>query len=146
MPQPGYTNQTPSLTMYRLGYLGLIPFVTLSIMCFFELSLFKLEPKGILGIYSFGIFTFLCGTLWPKNGIDIQNYKSMLSNGLFLIAFFGFVFAQSHWLLIAGFLFIVIYLFEIRTKALGKLNESYKKLRRNLTTVASLSVFLAYVS
>ena len=145
MPQPSYTNQTPSLSMYRLGYLGLIPFVALSVMCFFELSPYKLEPKGILEIYSFGIFTFLCGTLWPKNGIDMQNYKSLLSNGLFLIAFFCFVFAPGHWLLIAGFLFIAIYLFEIRTKALEKLNESYKKLRRNLTIVASLSVFLAYI-
>ena len=101
-------NREPSLSMYRLGYLGLIPFVALSAISIYEFYYFQDEAKKALELYSFGIFAFLCGTLWPRRCVDTQGYKSLVSNILFLTAFFSFVALPDHFLFISGCLFIVL--------------------------------------
>ena len=72
-----------------LGYAGLIPFISLA-----SLSIVLTDNAlfiDFLTLYSFGIFTFLCGAWWPTT--DMQNakfWRVVLSNLLFLTAFFVF--------------------------------------------------------
>lgn len=138
------SSMKPSRAMLILGYSGLIPFLVLSFVV--HVGLFELHHDAltILKAYSFGIIAFLCGSIWPNNGDDTHNNKSLISNALFLVAFFSFVFLSEHWLVMAAAILITLYLIEHHTQLTGQFNASYKRLRQHLTIGASISLILAY--
>ena len=85
----------PSRMMLILGYLGLIPFVGLSVLICFEMTDFHQETQNILNIYSFGIIAFLCGNIWPKSEVASKNKNAVISNMIFLLTFFCYLLLPS---------------------------------------------------
>jgi hypothetical protein len=127
-----------------LGYAGLIPFISLAVLSIL------LTDNGLfinfLTLYSFGIFTFLCGAWWPT--IDMQNakfWRIVLSNLLFLTAFFVFLLVPNQWLAIGACLYILIWGVEQFSSLIPTLPHTYRRLRTVLTITASLSMTISYL-
>lgn len=128
-----------------LGYAGLIPFVALT-------GLTIMLPHSdtasfALDLYAFGIIVFLCGAWWPT--ADMHNaslWRIVLSNVLFLVAFFALVFMQAVWLLVATALLLVILGIELFTSLLPPVPAQYRRMRIVLTVIASLSLLAAFAS
>jgi hypothetical protein len=131
-------------TVKILGYAGLIPFFGLAIL---SLTLNdNILVVDSLSLYAFGIFTFLCGAWWPTT--DMQNakfWRIVLSNILFLTAFFVFLLLSNQWLAIGALLFILIWAIEHFSSLIPQLSPSYSKMRTVLTFVASLSMITTYL-
>jgi apolipoprotein N-acyltransferase len=131
-------------TIKILGYAGLIPFFGLAV-----LSLTLNDNTLVidsLSLYAFGIFTFLCGAWWPTT--DMQNakfWRIVLSNVLFLTAFFVFLLLSNQWLAIGALLFILVWVIERFSSLIPQLCPSYSKMRTILTFVASLSMITTYL-
>ncbi|AGH45436.1 DUF3429 domain-containing protein [Paraglaciecola psychrophila] len=131
-------------TIKILGYAGLIPFFGLAV-----LSLTLNDNTLVidsLSLYAFGIFTFLCGAWWPTT--DMQNakfWRIVLSNFLFLTAFFVFLLLSNQWLAIGSLLFILIWAIERFSSLIPQHSLSYSKMRTVLTFVASLSMITTYL-
>lgn len=127
-----------------LGYAGLIPFISLA-----TLSIVLTENAlfiDFLTLYSFGIFTFLCGAWWPTT--DIQNakfWRVVLSNLLFLTAFFVFLLMPNQWLAIGACLYILIWGIEQFSSLIPTLPHTYRRLRTVLTITASISMITSYL-
>jgi hypothetical protein len=131
-------------TIKILGYAGLIPFFGLAILSL-TLNDNTLVIES-LSLYAFGIFTFLCGAWWPT--ADMQNakfWRVVLSNVLFLTAFFVFLLLSDQWLAIGALLFIVVWAIERFSSLIPQLSPSYSKMRTVLTFVASLSMITTYL-
>jgi len=127
-----------------LGYAGLIPFISLAVLSCI------LTDNGLvidsLKLYTFGIFAFLCGAWWPTT--DMQNakfWRIVLSNMLFLTAFFTFLLIPEQWLAIGAGLFILIWALEQFSSLIPKTSHAYSHLRMVLTIVASLSMMTTYL-
>jgi hypothetical protein len=126
-----------------LGYAGLLPFIGLAItsLIFAQNSL----SVEALSLYSFGIFAFLCGAWWPAQDMQQANFwRIVLSNVFFLMAFFSYIFLSELWLLIGAGLFIMLWGIESFSLLLPKSSKEYFSMRANLTTIASLSMFITY--
>lgn len=134
-----------SRSMILLGYAGLIPFVGLSLIVCLGLFDMHTEATRILNIYSFGIIVFLCGSSWPNIEDVHASGKSLISNALFLLAFFSFILIPEHWALLAALYLWLIYLIEHKTYLLGSFKPAYKSLRKQLTCIASLSMLAVYL-
>lgn len=127
-----------------LGYAGLIPFITLAV-----LSILLTDNQlfiNALCLYSFGIFTFLCGAWWPTADMqDAKFWRIVLSNILFLTAFFIFLLLPSQWLALGAFLFILIWAIERFSDLIPKISDAYSKMRTVLSVVAGLSMLTTYI-
>jgi hypothetical protein len=126
-----------------LGYAGLIPFIGLAFLSI------VLTDNGLakdpLALYAFGIFTFLCGTWWPTADMqDAKLWRIVLSNVLFLSAFFVFLFFPNQWLAIGAMLFILIWAIEHFSALIPEASHAYTKMRTVLSFVASLSMLTTY--
>ena len=127
-----------------LGYAGLIPFISLAL-----LSILLTNNSWLidaLALYTFGIFTFLCGAWWPTE--DMQGakfWRIVLSNVLFLTAFFTFLLLPDQWLAIGAGLYIFIWAIERFSGLIPKASKAYKKMRTVLSVVASLSMITTYI-
>jgi hypothetical protein len=127
-----------------LGYAGLIPFLGLAILSVVLTD--NVLVMDSLALYAFGIFTFLCGAWWPTT--DMQNakfWRIVLSNVLFLSAFFVFLLLSNQWLPIGALLFILVWAIERFSSLIPQLSPSYSKMRTVLTFVASLSMIITYL-
>lgn len=130
--------------MKLLGYAGLLPFIALA-----ALSIMVKQNTSIIAaqaLYSFGIFTFLCGAWWPT--VDMQQakfWRILLSNIFFLLAFFSYLFIAEHWLAIGAGLFIVLWAIERFSALVPKLNLHYLTMRATLSIVASISMLISYI-
>jgi hypothetical protein len=131
-------------TVKILGYAGLIPFFGLAILSItLNDNILVIDS---LSLYAFGIFTFLCGAWWPTT--DMQNakfWRIVLSNVLFLTAFFVFLLLSNQWLAIGALLFILVWAIEHFSSLIPQLSPSYSKMRTVLTLVASLSMITTYL-
>jgi hypothetical protein len=128
-----------------LGYAGLIPFISLAVLS----SVLTDNSLAIasLALYAFGIFTFLCGAWWPTADMhDAKFWRIVLSNILFLIAFFTFLLLPDQWLAIGAGLFILVWAIERFSTLIPKTSDTYSQLRMILTIVASLSMMTTYLS
>ena len=127
-----------------LGYAGLIPFISLA-----SLSIVLTDNAlfiDFLTLYSFDIFTFLCGAWWPTT--DMQNakfWRVVLSNLLFLTAFFVFLLMPNQWLVTGACLYILIWGIEQFSSLIPTLPHTYRRLRTFLTIIASLSMITSYL-
>lgn len=94
-----------------------------------------------LAAYSFGILCFLLGSWWGL-GLARQNTSAIiLSNGLFLVAFFGFVLlAASHYLTLAAVLFLLLVAVERRHILFRPQPRYYARLRAALSITATISL------
>jgi hypothetical protein len=127
-----------------LGYAGLIPFIGLALLSIMVINNELLI--NALALYGFGIFIFLCGAWWPT--ADMQQaklWRIVLSNVLFLTAFFTYLFLPNQWLVIAAFLFMLIWAIERFGTLVPKMSNAYIKMRTVLSFVACLSLLTAYV-
>jgi hypothetical protein len=133
-----------SPTIKVLGYAGLIPFIGLAV-----LSIMLTDSKTVidaLALYAFGIFTFLCGAWWPTADMQYaQFWRVVLSNVLFLTAFFSFLLLPHQWLAIGAGLFILIWAIERFSGLLPKYSLAYKKMRTVLSVVASVCMITVYI-
>jgi hypothetical protein len=128
-----------------LGYAGIIPFISLAVLS----SVLTDNSLAIasLALYAFGIFTFLCGAWWPTADMhDAKFWRIVLSNILFLIAFFTFLLLPDQWLAIGAGLFILVWAIERFSTLIPKTSDTYSQLRMILTIVASLSMITTYLS
>jgi hypothetical protein len=131
-------------TIKILGYAGLIPFFGLAILSIVLTN--NILAIDSLALYSFGIFTFLCGAWWPTSDMqDAKVWRIILSNILFLTAFFAFLLLSNHWLAIGAVLFILIWAIERFSTLIPQASHSYSKMRTVLTFVASLSMITTYL-
>ena len=131
-------------TIKILGYAGLLPFITLAIVSIVLSE--NLLVRDALALYSFGIFTFLCGAWWPTT--DMQNakfWRIVLSNVLFLTAFFSFLLLPHQWLAIGACLFNLIWAIERFSSLIPPPPNTYSRLRAILTMTASLSMITSYL-
>jgi hypothetical protein len=72
-------------------------------------------------------------------------WRVVLSNVLFLTAFFVFLLLSNQWLAIGALLFIVVWAIERFSSLIPQLSPSYSKMRTVLTFVASLSMITTYL-
>jgi hypothetical protein len=133
-----------SSTIKVLGYAGLIPFIGLAV-----LSIMLTDSKTVidaLALYAFGIFTFLCGAWWPTADMQYAKFwRVVLSNVLFLSAFFSFLLLPHQWLAIGAGLFILIWAIERFSGLLPKYSLAYKKMRTVVSVVASVCMITTYI-
>lgn len=131
------------VTLKALGYAGLIPFIGLTL-----LSIVMVESRmyeDALALYGFGIFTFLCGAWWPAT--DMQHAKPgpmILSNGLFLVGFFSYLFVPGHWLALGALLLTLLWCIERYSGLIPQAPKAYTNMRATLTVVASLSMLTTF--
>lgn len=132
------------LSIKILGYAGLIPFISLAVLS--NLLTDKSLVIDCLNLYTFGIFTFLCGAWWPTTDMQSAKFwRIVLSNILFLIAFFTFLLIPEQWLAIGACLFILIWSIERFSSLIPKTSHTYSHLRMILTIVASISMITTYL-
>ena len=132
------------LSIKILGYAGLIPFISLAVLS--NLLTDKSLVIDCLNLYTFGIFTFLCGAWWPTTDMQSAKFwRIVLSNILFLIAFFTFLLLPEQWLAIGAGLFVIVWAIERFSTLIPKTSDTYSQLRMILTIVASLSMITTYL-
>ena len=131
-------------TIKILGYAGLIPFFGLAVLSIVLSD--NILVIDFLALYAFGIFTFLCGAWWPTADMqDAKFWRIVLSNVLFLTAFFAFLLLPNQWLAIGSVLFILIWAMERFSSLIPKASAAYSKMRMILTLVASISMLITYL-
>lgn len=131
-------------TIKILGYAGLIPFFGLAVLSIVLSD--NILVIDSLALYAFGIFTFLCGAWWPTADMqDAKFWRVVLSNVLFLTAFFAFLLLPNQWLAIGSVLFIIIWAMERFSSLIPKASAAYSKMRMILTLVASISMLITYL-
>ena len=131
-------------TIKILGYAGLIPFFGLAVLSIVLSD--NILVIDSLALYAFGIFTFLCGAWWPTADMqDAKFWRIVLSNVLFLTAFFAFLLLPNQWLAIGSVLFILIWAMERFSSLIPKASPAYSKMRMILTLVASISMLITYL-
>ena len=120
-----------------LGYLGFIPFGILTILPWILGEAFTKQAYFLLTVYGAIIMSFLAGMSW---GWNISSKKNLTLGILFsLISFFsiiiGYFFLQVA-LIIFAISFPLFYIFEKQANEFMS-DETYLKLRRNLTSAVS---------
>ena len=121
-------------TKITLGYLGFLPFATLTILPWIFGENYEEISFQLLVVYGGIIISFLSGIVW---GIDSTNQKnlllaiifSLLGFGSILLALINLIYPMTLLL----FLFFLFYLFESKINP-EFTNPEYLKLRKNLTS------------
>ena len=121
-------------TKITLGYLGFLPFATLTILPWIFGETYEEISFLLLVVYGGIIISFLSGIIW---GIDTTNHKnlvlavifSLLGFGAILLAWINLIYAMT----LLFFLFFIFYLLEFKINPQFT-NPDYLKLRKNLTS------------
>lgn len=142
---PYENGRVPSVMAY-LGYAGLLPFVFIPLAYSFGWAS-QAWLLNVLSVYSFGIYSFMCGTWWQVDRDDVPSMGQnkvglLLSNCMFLAGFFIFVMASDNWFISAALLFLGLLFLECYTHLVGRSSAVYKRMRLVLTSVASTSLVL----
>jgi len=121
-------------TKITLGYLGFLPFATLTILPWILGESFEEISFQWLVVYGGIIISFLSGIIW---GIDSTNQKNLVLAIFFSLLGFGAIFLGWINLIYAMtllfFLFFLFYLLESKINPQFN-NADYLKLRKNLTS------------
>ena len=121
-------------TKITLGYLGFLPFATLTILPWILGESFEEISFQWLVVYGGIIISFLSGIIW---GIDSTNQKNLVLAIFFSLLGFGAIFLGWINLIYAMtllfFLFFLFYLLESKINPQFN-NPDYLKLRKNLTS------------
>ena len=129
-----------------LGYLGFLPFGLLTISPWIMGESFTYQAYFLLTVYGAIIISFLAGMSW---GWNISSQKNLFIGILFsLIGFFtiiiGYFFLKIA-LIIFAITFPLFYIFEKQANEFMS-DESYLKLRRNLTSAVSGCFLLSFIT
>ena len=121
-------------TKLTLGYLGFLPFATLTILPWILGEGYEKISFQLLVAYGGIIISFLSGIIWGVNtstqkNLTISIVFSLLGFGAILLAWINLIYAMS----LLFFLFYVFYLFESKTNPQFS-DANYMKLRKNLTS------------
>ncbi len=143
---------TTRVTMLRLGYLGLLPFLFSLILLFSDTTLFNLNGHQFFVAYSAVILSFLSGILWG-NGIDHYYHRLsrnilVLSNLFVLLAWGALLQGHTHYiiatlLLASGYLAVWYAEKLIRNVEQETAPKGYQVMRTNLTLGVLLMHFIA---
>ena len=121
-------------TKITLGYLGFLPFATLTILPWILGESFEEISFQWLVVYGGIIISFLSGIIW---GIDSTNQINLVLAIVFSLLGFGAIFLAWINLIYAMtllfFLFFLFYLLESKINPQFN-NPDYLKLRKNLTS------------
>ena len=128
------------------GYLGFIPFGILTIFPWIFGEVYTKQSYFLLIVYGAIIMSFLAGMSW---GWNISSRKNLAVGILFsLVGFFtiiiGYFFLKIA-LIIFAISFPLFYIFEKRANEFMS-DETYLKLRRNLTSAVSGCFFLSLLT
>lgn len=138
------SQQTLPNTMLWLGYTGLAPFVAVPLVQYFGVGEMA-WLQSLLNAYAFGIISFLCGSWWRADTkAGSKTTALMLSNVLFLLGFFGFVFVPKYWPLLASILLLLLFFVEHYTPLIAGFSRSYRLMRAILSVVASITLALSF--
>ena len=125
-----------------LGWGGLLPFLglpTLLALVPFRRTLWE----SALATYSLGILCFLLGTWWGLALVRRYSSALLLSNALFLMAFFSFLLLPLRpYLVIAATLFITLILVERKHPLFQLQPDYYSQLRLMLSVTASIALLI----
>ena len=120
-------------TKITLGYLGFLPFATLTILPWILGESFEEVSFQLLVVYGGIIISFLSGIIW---GIDSTQKNlvlaitfSLLGFGAILLAWIDLIYAMT----LLFFLFFLFYMLESKINPQFS-NPDYLKLRKNLTS------------
>ena len=121
-------------TKIILGYLGLVPFITLTIFSIVFGERYEIMGYQSLVVYGSIIISFLSGIVW---GIEFLNQKNFIISIVFslsgflaiLLSYFNQISAMSLLLI----LFFLFYNFESKINPQFS-NYKYMRLRKSLTT------------
>ncbi len=143
---------TTRVTMLRLGYLGLLPFLFSLILLFSDTTLFDLNGHQFFITYSAVILSFLSGILWG-NGIDhyyhrISRNILVLSNLFVLLAWGALLQGHTHYiaamlLLASGYAAVWYSEKLIRKVEKERDPKGYQVMRGKLTCGVLLMHFIA---
>ena len=129
-----------------LGYLGFLPFGLLTISPWIIAESFTNQAYFLLTVYGAIIISFLAGMSW---GWNISSQKNLFIGILFsLIGFFTIIigyFFLNIALIIFAITFPLFYIFEKQANEFMS-DESYLKLRRNLTSAVSGCFLLSFIT
>ena len=132
-------------TVYSLGLAGLIPFVVPALVLVLHQEQSALA-QHIVNVYAFGIICFLCGTWWGMALREGNRRALLLSNLIFLIAFFGFFILPNWWALMACLLLVSLFIIELNTSIIPAFSSDYRTLRATLTLVAGASMLFVFLA
>lgn len=143
---------TTRVTMLRLGYLGLLPFLFSLLLLFSDTTLFNINGHQFFIAYSAVILSFLSGVLWG-NGIDHYYHRLsrnilVLSNLFVLLAWGALLQGYTHYitatLLLASGYIAVWYAEKLIRKVEQEVApKGYQLMRGKLTCGVLLMHFIA---
>ena len=121
-------------TKITLGYLGFLPFATLTILPWIFGETYEEISFQLLVVYGGIIISFLSGIVWGIDSINQKNLLlaiifSLLGFGSILLALINLIYPMT----LLFFLFFLFYLLESKINPEFN-NPEYLKLRKNLTS------------
>lgn len=130
------TSAMPAL--HVLGYLGLIPFIGLTLMTFFPLFS-GLDALAMFQRYSAIILGFMAGVLWPVWSQRLSVWPlALFAVSLPVLSFLAGFLPTSGTLLVELLLFLALRLGERWLEIDEQYHPAYLQLRQQLTTVVVL--------
>lgn len=133
-------NQTSSASekmpvLHVLGYLGLVPFLVLTIFTFFPV-LSGLDALQLFQRYSAIILGFMAGVLWPVWSQRLSVWPlALFAVSLPILSFFAGLLPTALTLTVELVLFLVLRLGERWFEIDDQYHPAYLQLRKQLTTV-----------
>ncbi len=133
-------NQTSSASekmpvLHVLGYLGLVPFLVLTIFTFFPV-LSGLDALQLFQRYSAIILGFMAGVLWPVWSQRLSVWPlALFAVSLPILSFFAALLPTELTLTVELVLFLVLRLGERWFEIDDQYHPAYLQLRKQLTTV-----------
>jgi len=123
--------------LHVLGYLGLIPFVGLTLLTFFPLAGF--DALSMFQRYSAIILGFMAGVLWPVWSQRLSVWPlALFAVSLPVLSFLAGFLPTTGTLLVELLLFIALRLGERWLEIDEQYHPAYLQLRQQLTTVVVL--------
>ncbi len=132
-----------SFTATWLGRAGLLPFIALAAALVVDVHHAAFWQRA-LGLYALGILCFLLGSWWGMALIKRYPSALLLSNGLFLVAFFSYLaLSPATLFFVYAAMFVVIVLVERRHPLFAPQPSYYARLRAQLSAVAAIALCTA---
>lgn len=116
-----------------LGYAGLLPFVVLLILNFFQQYDWQINLQQAFIFYSAIILSFVAGTLWQKDEESINSNRQILSNVISLLAFACLLLPLRNAVVLLPIGYLLLLVFESLFFDTNLDSDAYFKMRTRLT-------------
>lgn len=142
--QSSSTASSAMPVLHVLGYLGLVPFVALTIAAYFPLG--DLDALAMFQRYSAIILAFMAGVLWPVWSQRLSVWPlAMFAVSLPILSFFAGFLPVAGTLTLEMLLFVVLRLGERWFALDDQYHPAYLQLRQQLTSVVVVCHFAMIV-